>query len=219
MPRSLDPTQKHPMIMPDGTVIETVVHLNQVIDHPRMEVGDFSYYSDFDTVEDYAARIAPYLFPPSPEKLIIGKFCQFAHGTRFVTSSANHDMSGFSTYPFDNFRMSADMTPEEIQALFQIPGRKGDTVIGNDVWTGMDVIVMPGVTIGDGVIAAAGSVVVSDIPAYHIIGGNPAKPLRPRFDTETIAALERIRWWDWPVEKIEAKLPALRAGNLAALEG
>ena len=218
MPRSLDPSQKHPMVMPDGTVIETVVHLNQVIDHPRMEIGDFSYYSDFDPVEDYAARIAPYLFPPSPEKLIIGKFCQFAHGLRIVTSSANHDMSGFSTYPFDNFRMGAEMTPDAIEALFHIPGRKGDTVIGNDVWTGMNAIIMPGVTIGDGAIIAAGSVVASNIPAYHIAGGNPAKPLRPRFDAETIEAMLRIRWWDWPVEKIEARLPALKKGDLQRLE-
>ena len=91
----LNPAAKHPMIMPDGTVIRQVVNLNQVIDHPRIEVGDFTYYSNFNELEDYAAAIAPFLFPLSPEKLIIGKFVQIAHGVRFITSTANHNMSGF----------------------------------------------------------------------------------------------------------------------------
>lgn len=218
MPRPLDPRQKHPMILPGGTVVESVVHLNQVIAHPRMEIGDFSYYSDVRPIEDYAGQIAPYLFEDSPERLVIGKFCQLAQGTRFITASANHDMRGLSTYPFDNFRLSPEMGAEEIAALFQTLSDKGDTVIGHDVWIGMDAIIMPGVTIGDGAIVAAGSVVVSDAPDYHIIGGNPAKILKPRFDAETIARLQEIRWWDWPTEKIESKLDALRARDLDLLE-
>ncbi len=217
MPRRLDPTQKHPMVMPDGTVITQVVHLNQVIDHPRMEIGDFSYYSDFEPVTDYANRIAPYLFPLSPERLIIGKFGQFAHGTRFVTSSANHDMSGFSTYPFTNFQLSAETTSEDITAMFNVPGRKGDTVIGNDVWIGMEAVIMPGVTIGDGAIISTRAVVASDVAPYTIVGGNPAKPLRKRFDPDTIAQLLRIAWWDWPVETIEAHLDAIASADIARL--
>lgn len=216
--RRLDPTQKHPMIMPDGTAVRQVVHLNQVIDHPRISVGDFTYYSDFEPVTDYASRIAPYIFPLSPERLVIGKFGQFAHGARFITSSANHDMSGFSTYPFNTFKMSGETTSQDVQALFHIAGNKGDTVIGNDVWLGMGVIVMPGVTIGDGVIVAAGSVVTRDAPDFHVVGGNPAQILKPRFDKETIARLKEIRWWDQPVDWIESRLSALHSGDLAALE-
>lgn len=218
MTTRLDPTKRHPMIMPDGTVIQQVAHLSQVVDHPRIEVGDFSYYHDFEPVEDYAGRIAPYLFQLSPERLIIGRFCQFAHGVRFITSSANHDMNGFSTYPFANFMMGPETTMEDVRAMFQTPGRKGDTVVGNDVWIGMEAVVMPGVTIGDGVIVAARSVVVSDVPDYTIVGGNPAKPLKRRFDEPTIAALKRIAWWNWPAAKIEERLDALRSGDLAALE-
>lgn len=214
----LDPFKIHPMVMPDGTVVRQVVHLNRVIDHPRIEIGDFSYYSDFGEVADYAARLAPYLFPLSLERLIIGKFVQIAHGTCFVTSTANHDMRGFSTYPFPTFTMTPETTSADIQAMFQIPGRKGDTVVGNDVWFGMNVTVMPGVTIGDGAIAAAGSVIVSDVPAYTIVGGNPAQILKQRFDDETIAALQRIRWWDWPVETIEANLDAVTGADIDALE-
>lgn len=217
MPRRLDPTQKHPMVMPDDMVVEMVVHLNQVIDHPRMEIGDFSYYSDFEPVADYAGRIAPYLFPLSPERLIIGKFGQFAHGTRFVTSSANHDMSGFSTYPFMNFQLGPETTSDDIVAMFTVPGRKGDTVIGNDVWIGMEAVIMPGVAIGDGAVIAARSVVVSDVPPYTIMGGNPAKPLRKRFDEATIAALLEIKWWDWPVETIEARLDDIASADISRM--
>lgn len=219
MPRRLDPTQKHPMVMPDGTVIESVVHLNQVIDHPRMAIGDFSYYSDFEPVADYAQRIAPYLFPLSPERLIIGKFGQFAHGTRFITSSANHDMRSFSTYPFENFRLGPETTSDDIRAMFEIPGRPGDTVIGNDVWIGMEAVVMPGVTVGDGAIIAARAVVTRDVPPYTIVGGNPAAPIRKRFDDATIAALQAIAWWDWPIERIEAMLDAIRSADLERLRG
>lgn len=205
------------MTLPDGTVIRQVVHLNRVIDHPRIEIGDFSYYHNFEELTDYAAFLAPYLFPVSPEKLVIGKFCQFAHGVRFITSSANHDMTGFSTYPFRNFMMTAQTSEEEMLSLFDIPDRKGDTIIGNDVWIGMDAVVMPGVTIGDGVIVAARSVVVGDVPPYTIVGGNPAKPLRRRFDEATIEDLLRIRWWDWPIKTIEDSIDAITGADIDAL--
>ncbi|WP_018699391.1 CatB-related O-acetyltransferase [Amorphus coralli] len=213
----LNPNKTHPMAMPDGTVIEQTVQLKAVIDHPRIEVGDFSYYHNFEILQDYAAFLAPYLFPPSPEKLTIGKFCQFAHGVRFITSTANHDMSGFSTYPFQNFMMTPETTMDDIVAMFHVPGRKGDTVVGNDVWMGMDCMVMPGVTIGDGVICAARSVIARDVPPYSIVAGNPARPVRRRFDDATIAALQEIRWWDWPVEAIEAHHAVITGADLDAL--
>ena len=177
----LDPSVTYPMIMPDGTTIKQVVHLNRVIDHPRISVGDFSYYSNFDELDNYAAALAPYLFPLSPEQLIIGKFVQIAHGVRFITSSANHNLNGFSTYPFKNFMMTSQTTREEIQALFEVPNRKGDTVVGNDVWIGMNATIMPGVHIGDGAIIGACSVVTHDVEPYTVVGGNPAAPRKNRF--------------------------------------
>lgn len=205
------------MTMPDGTTIRQVVHLNTVIDHPRMEIGDHTYYHNFEELSDYAAFLAPYLFPVSPEKLVIGKFCQFAHGVRFITSSANHDMSGFSTYPFGNFLMTPETTTEEILSMFDIPGRKGDTVIGNDVWIGMEGIVMPGVTIGDGVIAAARSVIVGDVPPYTIVGGNPARPIRRRFDQSTVDELLKLKWWNWSLELIEPNIDAITGADIDVL--
>ena len=213
----LDPAKRHPMVMPDGTVVRQTVHLKAVVDHPRIEVGEFSYYHNFEELADYAAFLAPYLFPLSPEKLVIGKFVQIAHGVRFITSSANHNMRGFSTYPFNNFTMTPETTHDDILAMFQVPGRKGDTVVGNDVWIGMNALIMPGVTIGDGAIIAAGSVVAKDVEPYAVVGGNPAQPIRKRFSDDVIAALLEIRWWDWPIERIERNVAALHGADLEAL--
>lgn len=213
----LDPTKKYPMVMPDGSEIKTVVHLNQVIDHPRMEIGDFSYFGHFEVLEDYAGYLAPYLFPLSPEKLVMGKYCQIAHGVRFITSSANHFMGGFSTFPFNNFRMTPQTTMEEIQAMFQVSERKGDTIIGNDVWIGMEAVIMPGVKIGDGAIIGARSVVVKDVEPYTIVGGNPAKPLKKRFSDSTIETLQDIQWWNWPVEKVESNLETILSMDIEKL--
>ena len=215
--RSLDPSQKYPMVLPDGTEVRTVVHLNQVIDHPRIEIGDFTYFGHLEVLDDYAAFLAPYIYPPSKEKLVIGKFCQIAHGVRIITSSANHDTSGFSTYPFANFMLDSSMEMADVVKLMDLPDRKGDTVIGNDVWIGMNATIMPGVTIGDGAIISAGAVVVKDVAPYTVAGGNPAREVKARFDAETTAALLEIAWWDWPADVISANFKAITGADIAAL--
>jgi acetyltransferase-like isoleucine patch superfamily enzyme len=78
----------------------------------------------------------------------------------------------------------------------------GPVVIGNDVLVAFEALIMSGVTIGDGAIVAPRAVVLRDVQPYEIVGGNPAKHLKWRFDEETRAALLRIRWWDWPDEKV-----------------
>jgi len=210
----LNSNKKHPMIMPDGTVIEQVVHLKEVINHPRIEIGEFSYYHNFAILNDYASFLAPYLFPQSPDKLIIGKFVQIAHGVRFITASANHNMKGFSTYPFINFMMTSETTSEDIAAMFKESSHKGDIIVGNDVWIGLDATIMPGVKIGDGAIIGAKSVVTNDVEPYTIVGGNPAKVIRKRFDDEAINILLAIKWWNWPIEKIEKNIDIITGDNI-----
>lgn len=199
----------HPITAPNGAVITTAVYLKNVISHPRMEAGDYSYASNLNSPADWAQTLAPYLFPISREKLVIRKFCQFAHGTLFITSSANHPMQGFSTYPFRVFK------PETMADYIDLPCK--DTVVGNDVWIGHNAIIMPGVTLGDGVIVAAGAVVTKDVPPYAIVGGNPAQVIRRRFSDTVIADLLAIRWWDWPIDKIEAHLSAIEGADIKAL--
>lgn len=213
----LDSRKKHPMTLPDGTVIKQTVHLKEVINHPKIHVGEFSYCHNFEILEDYASYLAPYLFPLSKDSLIIGKFVQIAHGVRFITSSANHKMSGFSTYPFNTFMMTPRTTSEDITAMFEDAQNRGDTVVGNDVWIGMNAMIMPGVKIGDGAIIGANSVVTKDIEPYTIVAGNPAKQVKERFDEHTIKTLLDIKWWDWDIQKIEDNIQAITGGDLDAL--
>jgi len=200
----------HPITAPNGTVITSTVYLQNVIDHPRISVGAYSYASNALPQANWAQTLAPYLFPISNEKLTIGKFCQFAHGTTFITSSANHPMGGFSTYPFKVFK------PETMMGYIDLPSR--DTVVGHDVWIGHGATVMPGVTIGSGAIIASGAVVSKDVTPYTIVGGNPARVIRQRFSDEVISDLLEIKWWDWSIDKIEANLAAIEGADIEALK-
>ena len=94
---------------------------------------------------------------------------------------------------------------------------KGDTIIGNDVWIGYEALIMPGVKIGNGAIVSSRSVVASDVPPYTIVGGNPAKPIRQRFEPETTTVLNEVAWWDWPVERITRHLETIVSGDVEAL--
>lgn len=205
------PTTKFPLTLPDGSSYPGTVFLKPAIDHPRWEVGDYSYASAFEPPEDWAARLAPYLFDFSPEKLTIGKFCQLADGVQFITSSANHRYDGFSSYPFMIFSGG----PSEGRPSMPEPGP--DTGIGHDVWIGKDAIILPGTQIGHGVIVGAGSVVRGTIPDYSIVAGNPGVVIRRRFDQATIDRLLELAWWDWPIEMIYANEAAICGADIEAL--
>lgn len=193
-----DPANPYPVRLPDGTPIENSVFLKPLIDHPNWTIGAYTYASDFDAPTDWAGRLAPYLFPFSRERLVIGKFCQIAHGVRFITASANHDSKGVSTFPFPAF-------DAEERAGYQ-PDRR-DTRIGHDVWLGYGAMVLPGAQVGNGAIIGAGSVVRGKVPDYAVVIGNPAQVVRMRFAPDDIARLNAMAWWDWPAERIaqEAK--------------
>ncbi|HGC5539653.1 TPA: CatB-related O-acetyltransferase, partial [Klebsiella pneumoniae] len=93
----------------------------------------------------------------------------------------------------------------------------GDTVIGNDVWIGSEAIIMPGVRVGDGAIIGTRALVTRDVEPYAIVGGNPARVLRKRFDEDRIALLLEMRWWDWPDAAIEATMPLMTSGDIEGL--
>lgn len=208
----LDVDARHPLRLPDGSTYTNTVWLKNVIDHPNISVGAYSYYNDFDPVTDYAARIAPYLHPGAPERLIIGKFCQFAHGTRFITSSADHPKRWFTSFPFAVF--DHDLMGHFAEEFAQ--GR--DTQVGNDVWIGDSARIMPGVTIGDGVIIGACAVVTRDVPSWSIVAGNPGQVIRRRFDDATCARLDRLAWWDRDPEDIRTLVPLLASADGMALD-
>ena len=204
------PDTRHPIRLPDGSTHPGTVFLRAVIDHPRWSIGDYSYASAQHPPADWAAQLAPYLFAFSPEKLVIGKFCQIADSVLFLTASANHRRDGFSTYPFAVFHGAFDNAPS-------LPGPGPDTIIGNDVWIGQGARILPGACLGDGVIVGAGAVVGGQVPPYSIIAGNPARVIRQRFDGPTIARLLALRWWDWPIDHILAHEAAICSADLGAL--
>jgi virginiamycin A acetyltransferase len=203
-----DPNRVNPITLPDGTEHLGTVHLDQVIDHPRIEVGAFTYASANEPPEDWATRLAPYLLPFAKQKLVIGKYGQIADGVTFLAAS-NHDMDGFTTYPFPIF------DPETIMT-YQPDNR--DTIIGHDVWLANGATILPGAKIGNGVIVGARSVVRGVVEDYSVVIGNPATVVRKRFDPITIARLQKLAWWDWPAEKVASARVALTTGDLDALE-
>ena len=142
---------------------------------------------------------------------MIGRFCQIAHGVRFITASANHAMGGISTYPFAVF------DPTTFDAFRDGFSGLPDTVIGHDVWIGHGALILPGATIGHGAIVGAGAVVAGQVAPYTIVAGNPARRIRPRFPPDEVERLLALGWWDWPIDRIRQALPALGRGDVAAL--
>lgn len=188
-----------------------VQYLRAVITSPLIEAGEYSYYDDPAGAERFERENVLYHY--GPERLIVGRFCAFATGVRFIMNGANHRMDGISTFPFPIF---GGAWGKESDLLANLPNR-GDTVVGNDVWIGYEASIAPGVHIGDGAIVASRSVVTKDVRPYAIVGGNPAVELRRRFNDDEIAQLLRIRWWDWPIERITAHVRLLMAGDVAGL--
>ena len=190
------------------------IYLKNAVRNPGIEVGDFTIYNDFvRDPRDFQTNNVLYHYPVNGDRLVIGKFCSIACGTRFLMNSANHALDSLSTYVFPIFYEEWDHGMEVAEAW----DRRGDIVIGNDVWIGYEAVILSGVTIGDGAIVAARSVVTKDVPPYTIVGGVPARTIRRRFDQETIDALLELRWWDWPPEKLSGSLRAIQKGDLEAL--
>jgi len=202
------PETKHPM---QG--FDQVCFLKNVITNPNIIVGDYTYYDDPVDSENFERNVL-YHYPFLNDKLIIGKFCAIARDTKFIMNGANHKLNCFTTYPFSIFKNGWEKVTPAIEDL----PYKGNTIVQNDVWFGYDSLIMPGVKIGNGSIIASKSVVVSDIEPYSIVGGNPAKTIRKRFSDDVINILERLKWWDWSVEKITNNLEFLTSNNIEELK-
>ena len=199
---------RHPITLPDGTPHPGTVFLKNAIDHPNIDVGDYSYASATPPPADWATYLAPYLYPGAPDRLVIGKFCQIAEGTRFVTAAANHAMRGLTTFPFPVF---------DPDTMTEYHPDTRDTVLGHDVWTGYGTVIAPGARIGSGAIIGAGSVVRGTIPPFAMVTGNPARIVRMRFSASIIGELLDLAWWDWPPGAIARARTALQNGDITEL--
>ena len=192
-----------------------IVYLKNVITNPNIQVGEYTIYNDFynDPLEFQKNNVL-YHYPINGDKLIIGKFCSIACGTKFLMNCGNHTLHSLSTYTFPLFG-------EEWEHKMNVKDswdNKGNITIGNDVWIGYEAVILSGVTIGDGAIIGTRAVVTKDVPPYAIVGGSPAKVLKKRFSDDIIEKLLKIKWWNWPVEKIARSLEYIQSGNLFQLE-
>lgn len=189
------------------------ITLDRLVTNPNIRVGRYSYYSGYyhgHGFDDCARFLLP---DEGVDKLIIGSFCSIGSGATFIMAgNQGHRSDWISTFPF--FWMS------DVQAFAGAEnGYKpaGDTVIGNDVWIGSEAIIMSGVTIGDGAVIGARALVTKDVEPYAIVGGNPAKIIRKRFEDSDIVRLLELRWWDWSDEELRDAMPILSSGDVSAL--
>lgn len=214
------------MTLPDPDAIHPLPQLERVVflkpllaslgkDAPgNVDVGTFTYYDDPDHARDFFTRNLLYNFA-GDQRLSIGRFCAIATGARFVFAAANHAMAGPSTYPFAI--LGGDFAGAMPIEAYPFPQR-GDTVIGHDVWIGMEALILPGVRIGHGAVVGARSVVTRDVPDYAVVAGNPARIVRRRHAEDEAARLVTLGWWYWPVERIAQAIPLLVKGSVAELE-
>lgn len=163
--------------------------LSSHYEFPQWNIGDFTY--GVPKVMTWNERA----------KLTIGKYCSIGDDVT-IFLGGNHRMDWVTTFPLPA------LWPDERPILDGIP-KPRHVVIGNDVWLGARCTIMPGVTVGDGACIGAHAVVAKDVPPYAIVVGNSARVARYRFTPDQIAAFLRIRWWDWPSEKVHAHLSRL----------
>ena len=170
------------------------------IEAGRIQIGTRTYgwhwvEFDFYSVADHRSRV------------IIGNYCSLARGVTFVVGGV-HPTNWVSTY-FSGLFGQVNM-PE----LEELPPPPGDIVVGSDVWIARDAMLLSGVTVGDGAVITARSVVTKDVPSYAIVGGSPARVIRYRFPPEVIEALLRICWWEWDHSKVEEAIPLLNSSRI-----
>lgn len=157
----------------------------------RNSIGDYTYGS-------------PEISGSGSDNLKIGKFCSFAGGVKILLGMS-HNYKRFTTYPFnsisEDYKYKVWKTKERDGSPTSSKGPK--VIIGNDVWIGCRVTILPGVTIGDGAVIGAGAIVSKDIPPYAVAVGSPIRVIKYRFDKEQIDALLRIKWWNFDMDKLK----------------
>ncbi|WP_080874464.1 Vat family streptogramin A O-acetyltransferase [Oceanobacillus timonensis] len=200
-----NPNKRYPI---DGN--KNVQFIKPSLTKANIVVGDYTYY-DSKNGEHFETQVH-YHYDIIGDRLIIGKFCSIGPGVTFMMNGANHRMDG-STYPFN---ILGNGWEKHTPSLDMLP-LKGDTVIGNDVWIGLDALIMPGVKIGDGAVIGAKSVVTKDVEPFMIVGGNPAKQIKKRFSESKINELLKVQWWNLDNQVVSDNIDAILSYDMEVL--
>lgn len=182
--------------------VRAMVEDPNVLDPPGglLRMGEASYE---------APRLLGFGRDDNPTPVSVGRYASIHHTAEVFTGGGHHP-EWVSMYGF-RLRFGLPGAGEDGQ-----PWSRGPVHIGSDTWVGWRALIMSGVAIGDGAVVAAGSVVTRDVAPYAVVGGNPARLIRYRFDEPTVAALLRIRWWDWPRNRVLAHVDELNAPDVGA---
>lgn len=163
----------------------------------EVTLGDFSYFE----------RNAEAIYAD------IGRFCSIAANSRI--NALEHPIERITQHKV-SYRPNEYFRYLGVDGAFRARRQARRVSVGHDVWIGHGAVVMPGVAIGNGAAVGANSVVTRDVPAYSIVAGVPARLLRPRFLPEIAARIERLAWWDWPVEKLAEAVPDIQGLTIEA---
>lgn len=186
--------------------------LHETVNHPNIEVGEFSYYSGYHHKHDFV-ECARYLHDKRKDvdKLIIGSYCSIGSGAVFMMAgNQGHNTQWASTFPF---YFQANIFKEAKNGF----EKAGNTIIGNDIWIGSEAMIMSGITIGDGAIIAARAVVVKDVAPYTVVGGNPATLIKSRFTKKEIDQLLIMKWWNWKEKRVKEAMPLICSPSIEGL--
>jgi len=159
----------------------------------NVSMGKYTYVSSFADIRGIGSATR------------IGNYCSVARGVKIMSSGQVHSVDVISTYPF--YLIDRTLRRTDFMA------RKGDVVIGNDVWIGADAIILPGVKIGDGAVVGAGAVVTKDVAAFQIVAGVPARPVRMRFSEAVCAAIAESKWWERDYRELKPFIHRLYAAG------
>ena len=168
-------------------------------DHFKAEIDKFGW-----EIGEYSYGRPNVVLPHDDRRLFIGKFCSIAGGVNIFLFS-EHRSDWVTTYPFS---VLSGAWPTA-RPILGHPTSKGNVVIGHDVWIGDSATIMSGVTIGNGAVIANRAVIMDDVPDYGIAIGNPGRTFRKRFNDATVTRLLKLKWWDWPDDKIREALPVM----------
>ena len=185
----------------------TVPKTKDRMKNPKFNIGD-STYGEFNWGGANDLELL--------DELTVGKFCSIGPNVELRIIGYYHNPEWITTYPLSSSFFKTEF-PNAFKNTIPKPKEHRYVRIGNDVWIGKDAKIIGDVTIGDGAVIGAGAYVTKDIPPYAIVVGCPIKIIKYRFDEETIEKLLKIKWWDWPKEKIDKYGHILNSENIDTL--